>query len=377
VLLDRDGGALQVWPARPDLIGTDLAGQYAHLRAAVAGSVAVSNVVPSAARGLAVTAVAVPFETGSGRRVLSGAFTPSSTPLGIYFGSVSAIKNSAALLVDANGAVITSAREDTTVAAHLQDLRPGVQEIDGADGAVTVAMAPVAGTTWRVVQSAPSAELYAPVAGTQWAPWILWGALAILGTVAVVMLSYLMSMRARAAETARTDALTGLPNRRAMEETLTRAAADAARHGQPLAVLMIDLDHFKQINDSLGHRGGDAVLQQTAATLRETLRSGDIAGRWGGEEFLVILQHTSAAGAATVGERVRLAISTVETQHTPDASQAPTTVTASIGVAVLEAAGVDALITAADDALYCAKAAGRNRVIRAAVAAPAANTVLA
>jgi diguanylate cyclase (GGDEF)-like protein len=155
-----------------------------------------------------------------------------------------------------------------------------------------------------------------------------------------------------------TDALTGLPNRRAIEDTLKRMVAQSSRTVMPLAALMCDLDHFKQINDEFGHGSGDDVLAAFGSVLVNTLRSGDFAGRYGGEEFLVLLPATGADGALEIAERVRRAVSEI---RVPAVTHR---VTLSIGVAVIpdHAVDADSLERAADRALYAAKNAGRDRV---------------
>ena len=104
---------------------------------------------------------------------------------------------------------------------------------------------------------------------------------------------------------ARTDALTGLPNRRALDEDLTRRLSEWRRQGRPLSIMMIDIDHFKKFNDSYGHQAGDAVLQQVATLLRETMRDSDFVGRFGGEEMAVILPGAEADDARLAAERAR------------------------------------------------------------------------
>ena len=101
----------------------------------------------------------------------------------------------------------------------------------------------------------------------------------------------------------RTDALTGLYNRRHIEERLRELASAARRHSSSLAVLMLDIDHFKQVNDTIGHAGGDAVLREFSARLQSVLRAEDVPGRWGGEEFLAILPNTELKGAVILGKR--------------------------------------------------------------------------
>jgi two-component system, cell cycle response regulator len=157
----------------------------------------------------------------------------------------------------------------------------------------------------------------------------------------------------------RTDALTGIYNRRHLEERLHGMLAAARRHRQPAAVLMIDVDHFKRVNDTLGHAGGDAVLRQVAERLHRRVRLEDVVGRWGGEEFLVLSDATDAAAAEVLAGRLLAAVS-----GTPFAIEGADdiSVTVSIGCA----AGTDdaeALVRRADDALYEAKSEGRNRVV--------------
>lgn len=168
----------------------------------------------------------------------------------------------------------------------------------------------------------------------------------------------------RAEEAALTDSLTGLPNRRYAMQRLTQECAAAERSDAPLSLLLIDLDHFKTINDRFGHDAGDAVLVEVGRRLRETGRVGDIVCRFGGEEFLVIAVDTSQDAAMRLAERLRLAIS----QSSLPLPQGETTLTISVGVAEKQAVAcdsIDALVKAADEALYAAKAAGRNRVVAA------------
>ncbi|MEA2391633.1 MAG: hypothetical protein QOK31_1742 [Solirubrobacteraceae bacterium] len=155
-----------------------------------------------------------------------------------------------------------------------------------------------------------------------------------------------------------TDALTGLANKRSIEDTLKRMSAQAGRSLSPLAAVMLDLDHFKQINDLFGHDRGDDVLAAVGLTITQVLRDSDFAGRYGGEEFLVLLPDTNREGALETAERLRAALGSM---RVPGEERK---VTASLGVAVLpDDAGDSAqLLRHADRALYAAKQAGRNRV---------------
>jgi len=156
---------------------------------------------------------------------------------------------------------------------------------------------------------------------------------------------------------AATDSLTGLPNRRAVQEALKRMIAQAGRTLAPMSVLVLDLDHFKQINDTYGHDRGDAVLAAVGDVLAGALRTSDFVGRNGGEEFVALLPDTGADGALEAAEKLRAAIARVTL---PGIDRA---VTASVGAAVYPhtAADPESLLRLADRALYAAKAAGRNR----------------
>lgn len=157
---------------------------------------------------------------------------------------------------------------------------------------------------------------------------------------------------------ASTDSLTGLPNKRAAGDTLKRMVAEASRTISPLALLSLDLDHFKNINDRLGHPVGDEVLAGVGAALRSALRASDFAARNGGEEFLILLPNTDIDGAMLAAEKIRTAISEIVLPG------AGTVVTASIGVATYpdHATNSERLERLADAALYVAKRSGHDRV---------------
>jgi len=160
---------------------------------------------------------------------------------------------------------------------------------------------------------------------------------------------------------ARRDPLTGLANRRALEEALAREVGRAARDGAPLAVVALDVDHFKRVNDAHGHAAGDAVLAAVAARAAEALRAGDLLARIGGEEFAALLPGATLEAAAEVAERVRARIGAAPVP----AGEARLAVTVSAGVAALAPAEDGAaLLARADARLYAAKRAGRDRVAR-------------
>ncbi|WP_313338085.1 sensor domain-containing diguanylate cyclase [Stutzerimonas nitrititolerans] len=157
-----------------------------------------------------------------------------------------------------------------------------------------------------------------------------------------------------------TDRLTGLYNRGHWEEMLRLDYARHRRYDSQAALVMFDIDHFKAINDNYGHQAGDAVIQQVAGLIRENLRDSDVAGRYGGEEFVVLLPDTDKEGALMFAERLRYVVEACEVRH----EQHRIRFTISLGVADLSAPsnGHAQLIEWADSALYASKSAGRNRV---------------
>ncbi|MGV7206237.1 diguanylate cyclase [Oxalobacteraceae bacterium A2-2] len=158
------------------------------------------------------------------------------------------------------------------------------------------------------------------------------------------------------------DALTGLANRRCFDDTLQAEWQRALRHQQPLSLLMVDVDNFKQYNDAYGHLGGDGCLQRIAGAVASEMRANDLVARYGGEEFAVILPNQSLRGAAIVAERIRCR---VEQLHLPNQGSTRQVVTVSIGAATALAApdtDPSLLVATADSALYRAKHMGRNRI---------------
>ena len=162
-------------------------------------------------------------------------------------------------------------------------------------------------------------------------------------------------------ELAARDPLTGLYNRRHFNEMLEQQLAEAQRYGTDLSCLMIDLDNFKAVNDSQGHQRGDHLLIVAAQTIRDQLRGSDVAARFGGDEFVVLLPQTDGDRARVLGERVMAQFATESSRDNVGALA-----TLSVGIASyqqLEQRDAGALIRAADRALYRAKSAGRNRLV--------------
>ncbi len=169
----------------------------------------------------------------------------------------------------------------------------------------------------------------------------------------------LQSLNARLNILATTDQLTGLANRRHLTERLEQEFERWQRYEKYFGVILLDIDHFKSINDRFGHQAGDSVLSQLAAILTGHVRAVDTAGRWGGEEFLIICPETTLDGVATLAEKMRQRIEHFD-------FGIPASVTASFGVAAsLAGISADTLVKAADDALYEAKTISRNRVVKA------------
>jgi diguanylate cyclase (GGDEF)-like protein len=164
---------------------------------------------------------------------------------------------------------------------------------------------------------------------------------------------------------ARFDPLTGVANRRYFAEMVEAEMIRSSRYGRPLSILMMDIDHFKEVNDAYGHHAGDRVLQALCETCKIVLREVDVVSRWGGEEFAILLPETSSAIATQVAERLRDAIeSTVVSLET----HSPIHFSVSIGCAsrISKDDSMDTVLNLADKALYDAKRTGRNRVCVAA-----------
>jgi len=219
--------------------------------------------------------------------------------------------------------------------------------------------------TWRSVLPGADAvgfEVAMLVLGVVTAGFVLsnpWFAPTVIVLVAVLHRSTLVKELEVAAST---DVKTGLLNATAWHLLAERHLLRAQREGSPAAVLMIDLDHFKQVNDTFGHLAGDVALRAVADCLKAELRGYDALGRFGGEEFVAVLDRAAPEAALAIAQRITHAVRTLT--PLPTERDSPLSITASIGVANYPADGtsIDALIQAADTALYTAKTAGRDRV---------------
>jgi diguanylate cyclase (GGDEF)-like protein len=356
LLLDSAGRLLDVVPADRSLLGEPIAARYAHLTAAERGRVAISNVVPSAARGLPVTAIAVPFATAQGRRVFSAAYRVSGSTLGAFLAHTITYSQHEVFLVDANGHLVAAspAKHAGTLSAADAALARVVGSssfgaVPGARTPSTFTSVRVPGTPWRLVIAVPDSMLYSSVTGwTQTIPWIVFALVSVLGFALVVLFARLSALSERMAASARTDSLTGLSNRRAVEEQLARATAHARRRNQAMSVLMIDLDRFKQTNDRHGHAAGDRVLCAVADCMRNVLRAEDLPGRWGGDEFIVVLPAADEREARAVAARLRTAAANSDLADIGLSEG----VSMSVGAATATRTSPDEIIHAADVALY-------------------------
>lgn len=200
------------------------------------------------------------------------------------------------------------------------------------------------------------------------------GALVLLG--AIVLLLYkryrlkertnaeLAAAYARVEEMARTDALTGLQNRRSAMERLEQEVKRSERTGRPLSLVMVDVDDFKKINDGRGHGCGDAVLKGLGGLLLSSVRQLDVAARWGGEEFLLILPETPPAGALVIAEKLRAAAAALKVAC--EGGEVAITITLGVSTWVPRGPSLEECLRLADEALYDGKRAGKNRVVAAA-----------
>jgi diguanylate cyclase (GGDEF)-like protein len=197
---------------------------------------------------------------------------------------------------------------------------------------------------------------------------VLYFGLPLSGVVAALLVALGIADRLRAQRRALTeaerhaqiDSLTGVLNRRSLIERLDAACVRAKARGLPISLLFIDLDHFKEINDSFGHAAGDACLKKIIGPIQSELRQSDVIGRYGGEEFVVILSSADMAAAHPIAERIRNRVADVRVEGFGP----PINLTCSIGVATSDTLGVwgEHLIAQADAAVYAAKRSGRNRV---------------
>jgi diguanylate cyclase (GGDEF)-like protein len=375
VVLDTRGHVIRATSGTPESLVGMLSGQYGKLGGVFsppdASGVAIGNI-----DGSPVLTFGVAYQTSAGRRVFAGAYAMSESVLPAVLGSVLSSRGWQAYLIDRNGGLLTGVSSGGPQPRRLAvadprlwaaDRRAPRGSYDSPRGKQYYVTAPVAGTSWRIVLRDPEAQLFTFLNGAgRWLAWLAIAGLAVAGLAIIILITRLDARRGQLvrlntelARLAAVDTLTGLRNRRAIGEYLHDALSAARRHEQSLSVLVVDIDHFKTINDTLGHRGGDAVLEHTARVLEGALRAEDAIGRWGGEEFLFVLPSTDEEGALRVTERLRDALSRDQPE---EARSHRLAVTMTIGVAEWHHEEMDELISRADTALYLGKAAGRDNV---------------
>jgi diguanylate cyclase (GGDEF)-like protein len=375
VLLDSNGRALALMPASAELLGQPLAAKYPYLAKALNGDVPISSVVTSTDQRAPLVAFAVPFETPTGRRVFSGEYTVDETRLSAFLSATTTLEGAFLYLTDGSNTVLASNGPLPQSAQTLSQRNPalGAAAAIKPDGeyklgsvAYTFVKVAVPASSWSLLVSAPDSGVYVSLNGSNhWLPWLILAGLSVLIVFAFWLAIRLLASRRRLADLngkleslARTDGLTGLSNRRHLTEQLEGLMANAKRHDFNLCVLMIDIDHFKRLNDNFGHQVGDLALRHVADRLTASLREGDLLGRWGGEEFLAVLPYTGLEEGLVVADRLCHLVA-----GTPIAigdTDEVVAIQTSVGVAQDGHDDLDSLVHRADLGLYEAKAAGRN-----------------
>jgi diguanylate cyclase (GGDEF)-like protein len=352
----RERAAAQAWLSSPQVSHSALEKVSAALglqTAAVSDAPGQSGTSASSIRltntgGKPVIAFAVGYPTPTGERLFTGEYPVQNTVLPTVLGHIFAMPGWRSYLIDSQGSRLAAG--------------PGSRQ-----GQRVRFNAAVAGTNWRIVVTDPAGDLYGFIDGTgRWIPWLALAGLGVAGLAVIFLFARLQRHRAQLsglndelARLAAVDPLTRLRNRRAIEQYLSDSLSTARRHGLNLSLLIIDVDHFKAFNDRLGHQQGDAILAHVARVLDDALRAEDAIGRWGGEEFLVVLPGTDEAGALRVTERLRAALAD-DQPESARAHRLPVTIT--IGLAEWGEDSIGELISRADSALYLGKGAGRDTV---------------
>ncbi|MBU0604215.1 MAG: sensor domain-containing diguanylate cyclase [Gammaproteobacteria bacterium] len=277
--------------------------------------------------------------------------------------------------VDKTGQIVLFGDRPSHGAANLNDV-PGMRNIvprmlatEGGDGSYAYSngghdyllnVRYVPEMKWFLVVEKVEDEALADIRRTLYINLVV----CLTVTLAVLYLSHLTLGRyqRRLEAMATTDRLTGLLNRHAFEILMVQALADARRSRQPMCALLIDIDHFKALNDRYGHLAGDRMIEHVGALIRSSLRASDVACRWGGEEFLLLLKNCADADALVLADALRVRIS----ESALPLAERPVARTVSIGVAAWRAGDTpETLMDRADGALYAAKREGRDRVVLA------------
>lgn len=362
VLLDSSGKVLVTLPVSNRLVGTRIDHRYEHMRTALGGKSASSDVVLSVVKREPVVMVAVPFDTPYGRRVFNAGFKVRGKELKSLVTNKIVTPNSNFELIDSSGISIVGSGPDLSKRLGREisgSTGPNSKSATGFVGDDFYALTPVPDTGWTLAMMIPKSSLYSSLA-PRWLLWAITGLFAlVLGLVALLFDSVLSSRR-RQRFLADHDSLTQLPNRSFTTTHLSQSLSEL-KPNEDLSILLIDVDRFKQINDKYGHVAGDEVLASLASRMQNSLRPGDLIGRWGGEEFLAVLADTDVAVAESVGQRLR---ATIESDPVVF-KDLVLDVSVSVGCVQAGTESLDELVDRADVAMYEAKRAGRNNVVAA------------
>lgn len=358
LLLDSEGDLLGGFPHNEEMIGTQVAEKYGHLSAAVQGDPTISPVVLSAVEGVPVVGAATPFDSPTGRRVFSAALAISGTPLAQYLETMLPIPGARAHLFDDAGTeVIDSgnrAGDPTTTLAAETRVGGGLHTVGGEE--YFYVAAPIQGAPWKIVAAVPTTALYAPFHASRWGAWLTLGVLALFAAALLYLFGRFTAGRQYFRHRALHCPLTGLANRNLLEEHVTRELGKLARVPGSVALMYVDLDNFKSINDNYGHEGGDQLLIQVADRLRGGLRPYDVAARVGGDEFVVLLPAVSREDAEELAARILFAL-----EQPFEMGRGQVRVGSSIGITLTRSPlAMDEFVSRADEAMYQAKKAGKG-----------------
>jgi diguanylate cyclase (GGDEF)-like protein len=334
------------------------------IMAAIAGNVGCSNVVSLNGEQAVITAISA--QTDHGVRIWATALPLRPvTQFGqaYLFGALTNYRGRA-FLVDQNNTILASTT-DLVPGTRTDDLAVTTSVPDGGSrtvGGVTYTTQSISGTPWRIAFAVPTSTLFATFNSARLATWQLFAGFALVSICMVLLAARAIRNSERLAHERLHDGLTGLPNRTMFVKQAEQALAAVRGRGGNLAAMFIDLDRFKPINDEYGHKIGDQVLRAVAERLNESIRSGDVVSRFGGDEFIVLCSRLSGHEQGfEIAERIQQAVASPCTIDGVELS-----VGCSIGIAFYSGPGpeldADTLIQYADLAMYEAKKRGRARI---------------
>jgi diguanylate cyclase (GGDEF)-like protein len=361
VVLDSGARVLIAYPAALSAAQARALSSSRHVRRTLTDLITLSDRYQLGPTRVPVIDLSIPFPTASGRHVVvvTQPVADLEAAAQAYLSSVASLAGSDSAIVDAGGNVVVASAGSHAGPDRRAELAALAGQQHARLGGNTLFAVDVGTTTWRVVLSVPTDKLLAPVRGASYrATWLLFGSfVAVIVALLLVGFGVVRSSAKLAAQRSH-DPLTGLPNRAATLDRLEQVMANTRRSGLGTAVLFIDLDRFKPINDTYGHRVGDAVLATIAGRIRNALRPADVVGRLGGDEFLVICDNVPADADDPVLQLANRVADSVQTPVTVDG--VTVSVGCSIGVATTASEQVSAavIVHAADDAMYDAKHGG-------------------